>query len=65
MSTPGRRRALRALGARKRGNARRLARGENPILGGRRVSKKTFRARTGQPTGRKANRAKVRQQRRK
>lgn len=65
MSTPGRRKALKALGARKRGNARRLARGENPIIGGKRVSKKTFRAKTGQPTGKAANREKVKAQRKK
>jgi hypothetical protein len=65
MSTPGRRKALRALAARKRGNARRLAAGKNPVMGGKTVSKKTFRAKTGQPTGKAANRQKVKAQRKK
>jgi len=47
MSTPGRRRALRALGRRRAANTRRLAAGKKPILGGKQVSKGTFRKRTG------------------
>lgn len=38
MSTPGRRRALRALAARKRANVDRVARGEQPIVDGKKVS---------------------------
>lgn len=54
MSTPGRRKALRALGRRKRSNTARLAAGKNPILGGKQVSKATFRKRTGASTSKSA-----------
>jgi hypothetical protein len=37
-STPGRRRSLRALAARKRANVRRVAAGKRPIVGGKQVS---------------------------
>jgi hypothetical protein len=53
MSTPGRRRALRALAARKRSNRSRIRRGEKPILEdprtgkNRTVSLSTFRRQTG------------------
>jgi hypothetical protein len=52
MSTPGRRKALKAIGARKRQNRKRIKRGESPILQdkkgrNRRVSLATFRKRTG------------------
>lgn len=53
MSTPGRRRALRALAARKRANRQRIRRGEKPILEdprtgkNRKVSLATYRRRTG------------------
>lgn len=58
MSTPGRRRALRALAARKRSNKARIRRGEEPILEdprtgkNRKVSLETFRRRTGASTRR-------------
>ncbi len=42
MSTPGRRRALRALAARKRKNVERVARGEKPIVAGKKVSAKAI-----------------------
>jgi len=58
MSTPGRRKALRALARRKRSNTARLAAGKNPIMkvGGknRQVSKSTFRKRTGASTSKSA-----------
>jgi len=38
MSTPGRRKALKALSKRKRLNVDRVARGEKPIVGGKKVS---------------------------
>lgn len=38
MSTPGRRRALKALSRRKRSNLRRVASGKKPIVGGKKVS---------------------------
>lgn len=47
MSTPGRRKALKALARRKRANTNRLAAGKKPILGGKQVSKGTFRSKTG------------------
>jgi hypothetical protein len=52
MSTPGIRRALRAIGARKRQNRKRIKRGESPVLKdkkgrNKRVSLTTFRKRTG------------------
>lgn len=55
MSTPGRRKALRALAARKRSNRARLARGQNPVINNAKgqpksVSKATFRKRTGAST---------------
>lgn len=42
MSTPGRRRALKALARRKRANKRRVAQGKKPIIGGKKVSKSTY-----------------------
>ena len=42
MSTPGRRKALKALGNRKRINRDRVARGEKPIVGGKKVSAKSI-----------------------
>jgi hypothetical protein len=38
MSTPGIRRALKALARRKRANVNRVARGKKPIVGGKKVS---------------------------
>ncbi len=38
MSTPGRRRALKALAARKETNLHRVAQGKKPIVGGKQVS---------------------------
>jgi hypothetical protein len=38
MSTPGRRKALRALARRKRANVRRVAEGKKPIVKGKKVS---------------------------
>lgn len=42
MSTPGRRRALKALARRKRANVRRVAEGKKPIVGGKKVSAKSI-----------------------
>lgn len=42
MSTPGRARALRALGAKKRANVRRVAKGLKPIVAGKKVSAKSL-----------------------
>jgi hypothetical protein len=47
MSTPGRRKALRRLGGRRRANRNRIAAGKKPILGGKQVTLKTFNRRTG------------------
>jgi hypothetical protein len=47
MSTPGRRRALRALAARKRANRNRIAKGQKPIVGGKAVTLSTFNRKTG------------------
>ncbi len=42
MSTPGRRRALKALGRRKRLNKARVKAGKKPIIGGKKVSLSTY-----------------------
>jgi hypothetical protein len=42
MGTPGRRRALRALAKRRRTNLRRVARGQSPIVKGKKVSAKSI-----------------------
>lgn len=42
MSTPGRRRALKALAAKKRSNVRRVAEGKSPIVKGKKVSAKSI-----------------------
>jgi hypothetical protein len=42
MSTPGRRKALKALAARKKANVDRVAEGKKPIVGGKKVSPKTI-----------------------
>jgi hypothetical protein len=42
MSTPGRRRALKALAARKRANVSRVAAGKKPIVAGKKVSAKSI-----------------------
>ena len=42
MSTPGRRRALKALARRKRANLRRVAEGKKPIVEGKEVSAKSL-----------------------
>jgi hypothetical protein len=47
MSTPGRRKALKALSGRKRANRNRVAQGKKPIIGGKQVSLKTFNRKTG------------------
>jgi hypothetical protein len=47
MSTPGRRKALKALARRKRSNKKRIAAGKKPILGGKQVSLRTFNKKTG------------------
>jgi len=47
MSTPGIRRALRALAAAKRANVNRVARGDKPQLGGKPVSLAHFNRVTG------------------
>lgn len=46
MSTPGRRRALKALGARKRANVNRVASGKKPIIDGKQVTLATFNKKT-------------------
>ena len=46
MSTPGRRKALKALASRKRANKARIKAGKKPILGGKKVSLSTFRKKT-------------------
>lgn len=62
MSTPGRARALRALAARKRSNTARMARGEKPIIGGKKVTPATYTRRTGM-TKAKAKKAQSRRRR--
>lgn len=47
MSTPGRRKALKALAARKRANKARIKAGKKPIIAGKKVSLSTFRKKTG------------------
>jgi hypothetical protein len=42
MSTPGRRKALKALARRKRANVDRVARGQKPIVKGKKVSAKSI-----------------------
>ena len=42
MSTPGKRKALKALADRKRKNVDRVARGEKPIVGGKKVSARSI-----------------------
>lgn len=42
MSTPGRRKALKALARRKRINVQRVAQGKKPIVGGKKVSAKSI-----------------------
>ena len=42
MSTPGRRKALRALARRKRINVNRVAAGKKPIVNGKKVSAKSI-----------------------
>jgi len=59
MSTPGRRRVLRALAARKRANAARVARGQKPILQGKQVALSTFNWKTGAGLTKKKARQRV------
>jgi hypothetical protein len=60
MSTPGRRKSLRALGRRRGANTRRIAAGKKPILTNPRTGRKeavspsTFRKRTGASASKKA-----------
>ena len=63
MSTPGRRRALRALGRRKRANVSRVARGLKPILGGKKVTLATFNRKTGAGLSRRTARQRQKQNR--
>ena len=49
MSTPGRRKALKALAKRKRSNKSRVRRGLAPIIGGKKISRKTYVRRYGKP----------------
>lgn len=42
MSTPGRRKALKALARRKKANLRRVAEGKKPIVDGKKVSAKSI-----------------------
>jgi hypothetical protein len=51
MSTPGRRRSLRALAAAKKRNRAKARRGQSVTVGGKRLSAATYRRRYG--TGRK------------
>lgn len=46
MTTPGRRKALKALAARRRANKARIKAGKKPIIGGKKVSLSTFRRKT-------------------
>jgi len=66
MSTPGRRRALRAISGRKRANRNRIAAGKSPIIEGKKVSLKTFNRKTGaHMTKAKAKRLKAQASKRK
>jgi len=47
MGTPGRRRSLKALGAARRRNLRRVAQGKKPIVKGKKVALSTFAKKTG------------------
>ena len=47
MSTPGRRRALKALAKRKSSNTARVARGQKPIIAGKSVTIATYTKKTG------------------
>ena len=51
MSTPGRRKALKALAARKRVNRQRIAAGKAPVIGGKKVSAAEFAAKTSTTVG--------------
>ena len=42
LSTPGRRRALKALGAKRRSNLRRVAAGKSPVVAGKKVSARSL-----------------------
>lgn len=53
MSTPGRRKALKKLGARKRANVSRVAAGKKPIIGGKQVAVSTL-AKKGGPSSKSA-----------
>lgn len=63
MSTPGRRRALRALARRRRANRNRIAQGKKPILEGKQVSASTFRKKTGASTSKSDARRRQKQSR--
>ena len=63
MSTPGRRKSLRALGGRRRANARRVAAGQKPILKGKAVSLATFNKKTGAGLTKTKAKERVKQQR--
>lgn len=47
MCSPGRRKALKALGATKTRNRNRIAVGKKPVIAGKAVSLKTFNKKTG------------------
>jgi hypothetical protein len=60
VSTPGRRKALNALAARKRNNLQRVARGQKPIKGGKRVNASSIK---GLPNTKKGAQARLAAQR--
>lgn len=47
MGSPGRRKALKALGAARRRNLKRVAQGKKPIVKGKKVALSTFAKKTG------------------
>jgi hypothetical protein len=65
MSTPGIRKALKALGSRRRANVNRVAAGKKPILAGKQVTLGTFNKKTGAGLNKTVAKQRQRQQRRK
>ncbi len=60
MSTPAKARALRKLASAKRANTERLAKGQDPKIGGKTVSKATYAKKTGVSTSKAAAKARLR-----
>ena len=56
MGTPGRRKALKALARARRANLRRVAKGEKPVIDGKRVSKSTYAKHGGTTSAKEAKR---------